>query len=125
MTTGGSAENAELVLQTDDVHVADIQEVGGAQIGRQVLLFNLKANYFRVIVATFDVVHRHAETLALRMRGCNGRKQVGSECSDAAFARQMVADESDFANFIGLLHEMFRWLASRSAGDQSEAEAVK
>ena len=51
------AENAELVLQADDVHVADVEEIGGAQIGRQVLLLNLEANHFRILVATFLVVH--------------------------------------------------------------------
>ncbi len=48
---GGSAENAELVLQADDIYVADVEEVRGAQIGRQVLLFNLEADYFRVLIA--------------------------------------------------------------------------
>ena len=107
MTAGRPAENAELVLQADDVHVADVEEVGGAQIGRQVLFLNLKVNYFRILVAAFDVVHRHRETLALRMRGLDRRKQVGSERSDAALARQVVADESDLANFRSLLHQIF------------------
>jgi hypothetical protein len=30
VTTGGPAENAELVLQADDVYVADVEEVRGA-----------------------------------------------------------------------------------------------
>ena len=105
VTAGGPAENAELVLQADDVHVADVQEVRGAQIGRQVLLLNLEANYFRVLVATLNVVDRHCETLALGMRGCDGRKQVGRERGDAAFARQVVADKSDLANFGIFFHE--------------------
>ena len=107
VTAGGPAENAELVLQADDVHVADVEEVRGAQIGRQVLLLNLKANHFRVFVAALDIVHRHRETLALRMRGCDGCKQVGRERGDAALARQVVADESDLANFRCLLHQIF------------------
>ena len=69
MAARGPAENAELVLQADDVHVADVEEVRGAQIGRQVLLLNLKANHFRVLVAALDIVDRYRETLALRMRG--------------------------------------------------------
>ena len=51
--------NAELVLQADDVHVADVEEVRRAQIGWQVLLLNLEANYFRVFVTAFNVVDRH------------------------------------------------------------------
>ena len=52
VTAGRPAENAELVLQADDVHIADVEEVGGAQIGRQVLLLNLEADHFRILVAT-------------------------------------------------------------------------
>ena len=29
MTAGGPPENAELVLQADDVHVADVEEIRG------------------------------------------------------------------------------------------------
>ena len=54
VTAGRPAENAELVLQADDVHVADVEEVRGAQIGRQVLLLNLEANHFRVLVAALE-----------------------------------------------------------------------
>ena len=66
VAAGRPAENAELVLQADDVHVADIEEVRGAQIGRQVLLLNFEANHLRVFVAARDVVDRHGEALALR-----------------------------------------------------------
>jgi hypothetical protein len=87
VTAGGPAENAELVLQADDVHVADVEEVRRTQIGRQVLLLNLEANYVRVFVAAFDVVDRHGETLALGIHGGHGRKQVGGEGGNAALAR--------------------------------------
>ncbi len=107
VTAGGPAENAELVLQADDVHVADVEEVRGTQIGRQVLLLNLEANYFRILVATFNVIDRHRETLALGMRGRDGRQQVRRERGDAALARQVIADKSDFANFRTFSHEGF------------------
>jgi hypothetical protein len=57
--TSGPTENAELVLQSDDVYVADVEEVRRAQIGWQVLLLDLEANYFRVFVDAFDVVDRY------------------------------------------------------------------
>ncbi len=38
MTARRPAENAELVLQAHDVHVADVQEIRRAQIRRQILL---------------------------------------------------------------------------------------
>ena len=105
VTAGRPAENAELVLQADDVHVADVEEVRRAQIGRQILLLNLEANHFRILVAALDVIDRHRETLALRMRGCHGGKQVGRKRGDAALARQVVADERDLANFGTFFHE--------------------
>ena len=56
VAAGRSAENAELVLQADNVDIADVQEIGGAQIGGQVLLLNLEANHFRIIVAAWNVI---------------------------------------------------------------------
>ena len=76
MTAGGPAENAEFVLQADDVHVADVEKVRGTQIGRQVLLLDLEAHYFRIFVATRDVVDRYGEALALGIRAGDGGKQV-------------------------------------------------
>src|SRR5690348_17086790 len=67
MTTGRPAENAELVLQTDNIHIANVEEVRGAHIGRQILLLNFEANHLRVLVATRNVVDRHGQALVL---GC-------------------------------------------------------
>ena len=123
MTAGRPAENAELVLQADDVHVADVEEVRGTQIGRQVLLLNLEANHFRVLVAALNVVDRHGETLALRMRGCDGGKQVGRERGNAALARQVVADKSDLADFRSFFHEAFlSFLAARASYTPTEPD---
>ena len=119
MTAGRPAENAELVLQADDVHVADVEEVRGAQIGRQVLLLNLEANHFRVLVATWNVVDRHGEALALGMRAGDGGKQVGRERGDAALARQVVADESDLADFRNVFHVTF-WHIRESSHDRRQ-----
>ncbi len=101
VTAGGSAENAELMLQADDVYVADVEEVRGTQVGRQVLLFNLEANDFGVFVTVFDVVDRDRKTPALRIPICDGGKQVGRERGDPAFARQVVADKGDLSYFGG------------------------
>src|ERR1039458_1975437 len=107
LTTGGPAVNAELVLQADDVDVADVEEVRGTQIGRQVLLLNLEANYFRVLVATLNVVDRHCEALVLGMRACDGSKQVRRERSNAALAWRVVANKSNLADFRSFFHEAF------------------
>src|ERR1700720_771670 len=97
VTTGGPAEYAELVLQTDNVHVADVKEVRGTQIGRQVLLLNLEANHFRVLIAARNVVDRNCETLALGMCAGDRGKQVGRKRSNAALAWQVVANKRDLA----------------------------
>src|SRR5437763_11762715 len=89
VTAGGPAENTELVLQADNIHVADIEEVRGAQVGGQILLFNLEANHFRIFVATGYIVDRYGETLALRMRVGHSGKQVSREGGNAALARQV------------------------------------
>ena len=115
MTAGRPAENAELVLQADDVHVADIEEVRGAQIGRQVLLLNFEANHLRVLVAARNVVDRYGEALALGVRACDGGKQVGRERGNAALARQVVADKSDLADFRSAFHEGIPLLPSGPA----------
>ena len=105
VTADRPAENAELVLQADDVHVADIQKVRGTQIGRQVLLLNLEANHLRVLVASRNVVDRYGEALALGVRTLDGGQQVGGESGNAALARQVVADKSDLADFRSAVHE--------------------
>src|ERR1035438_464955 len=107
VTTGGAAENAELVLQADDVHVVDVEEVRGTQIGRQVLLLNLEANHFRVPVATRNVVDRHGHALTLRMRSRDGRKQVRREGGNAALSGQVIADKSNLVDFRCFFHEAF------------------
>src|SRR2546425_2891065 len=91
VTTGRPTENAELMLQADDIHVANVEEVRSTQIGRQVLLLNLEANHLRVLVATWNVVDRHGQALALGVRACDGGKQVGRERSNATLAWQVVA----------------------------------
>src|SRR5712692_1537573 len=105
VTAGGPAENAELVLQADDVYVADVEKVRGTQIGRQVLLLDFEANHLRVLVATRNIVDRHCEALALGMRACDGSKQVRCERSNAAPAWQVVANKSNLADFRSFYHE--------------------
>src|SRR5579884_3182764 len=100
-----SPENTELMLQADNVNVADIQKVGGAQIRRQVLLLNFEANHLRVVVSSGDVVHGHAEALALRMRSRNRGQQVRRERGNAALAGQVIADERDLVNFRRFSHK--------------------
>ena len=99
MAAGGSAENAELVLQADDVYVADVEEVRGAQIGRQVLLLNLEANHFRVFVASLMSL---TDTARHWLAGCAAATAASRSDVNVAmphFARQVVADKGDPTNF--------------------------
>jgi hypothetical protein len=58
---------------------------------------------FGVLVTALDVVDGDGEALALRVRGGDGGQQIGCKGGNAAFARQVVADEGDFADLRALL----------------------
>src|SRR5947209_14120534 len=98
VTASRPAKNTELVLQADDIHIADVEKVRGAPIGRQVLLLNFEANHLRILVATRNVVDRYGEALALGMRAGDRRKQVRRERRNAALSRQVVAHKSDLSD---------------------------
>ena len=67
VAAGRSAEDSELVLDRDNVHVAGVQEVGGAPVRIQILLLNLEANDVRILIAALDVIDRHREASASGM----------------------------------------------------------
>src|ERR1043165_9073777 len=71
---GGTAVDSELVLETHHVHVADIEEVRGPQIGREVLLFNFEAHHVGIFVSTRKVVDRDSQAAARRVRALDGSK---------------------------------------------------
>ena len=62
VTAGPSAKDAVFVLQADEVHVVDIQEVGGTAVGVNILLRQFKANPGRIGVAGLDVVDGQGNT---------------------------------------------------------------
>ncbi len=45
------------MLQANHVHIADIEKICGAQVRRQILLFNLKADHFRVLIPSLNIIH--------------------------------------------------------------------
>ena len=60
------------------------------------------------------------------MGGGDGSQQIGSECSDAALAGQMIAHESDFANLIDLfMRILFRPLGGLLWGHCSGSTALR
>ncbi len=105
MTARRPAENAELMLHANHVHVRDVQEIRRAQIRRQVLLRNLKAHFRRVIVAARKVIDRYDKALNRWMLRRHRAAQIGRERGDAAFPWQIIAEERNFAYVRWLLHE--------------------
>lgn len=85
-------------------------EAGGGiahGIRRQVLLRNFKAHLRRVIVTARKIIDRQDEPLQGRIFRRQRAKQVGRERGDAAFPRQLIAEEGNFADVRWLLHEIF------------------
>ena len=78
--------------------MAGIQEVGGAKVRFEVLLFDLEANDVRIPIAALDVVDRHRKAPALGMARGHRSQQVGGKGGDAAFARQVIAEKRDGSN---------------------------
>ena len=67
MAARRTPENPELVLQANDVHVADVEEVRGPEIGREILIFNFEADYVGVFIAARQVVNRGRNALSQRI----------------------------------------------------------
>ena len=87
------------MLQADDVHVAMVEKVRSAEVGRQVLLFNFAANHFRIFVPALNVVNRHGEAPAIGMSSRNRGEQIRRKSSDATLARQVVTGKRNVADF--------------------------
>jgi hypothetical protein len=105
MTARRPAENPELMLHANHVHVRDVQEIRRAQVGWQVLLRNLEAHFRRVIVAARKVIDRDDQALHRRKFRRHRAAQIGRERGDAAFPWQIIAEERNFADVRWLLHE--------------------
>ena len=99
MAARAPAENAVFMLQADEVHVVDIQEVGGAAIGIDILLREFKPNAGRIGVTGLDVIDRQGDAGCLMILGGDGLAQIGGERGDAALARQVVADERNAVEY--------------------------
>ena len=99
------AENPELMLHANHVHVRDVQEIRRAQIRRQILLRDLEPHFRRIIITFREIIDRHDEALQLRKFLRHGAAQIGRERGDAAFSRQIIAKKRDFVYIRWLLHE--------------------
>ncbi len=82
MAAGWPAVNPKLVLNADNVHVADVDEVRRALVGRKILLDDFETDDVGILVAFLDIINRHREARALRVPRRYSRKQVGREGGD-------------------------------------------
>ncbi len=94
-TARRTAIDAVFVLQADHVGVAEIQVVGGAPIGIEIVLAELKAHFRRVGVTLGKIVDRGDEAFRGGILLRHGLAQVVGEGRDAAFAREIVAKKGD------------------------------
>jgi hypothetical protein len=95
VAAGRSAENSVLMLQANQVNIAEIQEIRGLAIGSQFILRKFEANSGRIAVTFRSIVDRQREKLGGAVFGVNGVAQIGCEGSDATAPGQVVADNCD------------------------------
>ena len=74
-TTVGGCRPARRKFRTragrNHVHVAGVQEIGGAPVRIQILLLNLEANHVRILITPVDIIDRHREAPASGMPRCH------------------------------------------------------
>ncbi len=91
--SGLAAEDAELMLQADDIEGTCIEARRSARIVLRVHVVNLRLHHSRVTVRL--ALLRHSDDLRLHVALCDGLLQVAGERSDATAARQGIPDERE------------------------------
>src|SRR4030042_2880945 len=84
VTASPAAVDAVFMLQRYDVHVVDVQKVGGAVIRVDILLRQFEPNAGRGRVARLRIVDRQGAARGSTAFGRDGLTQVGGERGDAA-----------------------------------------
>jgi hypothetical protein len=97
VAAGWATEDAVLVLEDDKINSVDVQEVGGARIGFEVALGDLKTDARWVGIALLGVVDGNSKDVGFWGGSGEGFAEVGGEGGDAALSRQVVADDGDLA----------------------------
>src|SRR6476646_10768780 len=95
MAAGDATEDAIFVLQDDQIHAVEVDEVRRAPVGLDITLIQLEAHTWRIGVALLCVVDRNGEDARLRRLSCERLTKVGRKCCDATLPRKIVADNSD------------------------------
>ena len=82
MTARRPAENPELMLHANRVHVRDVQKIRRAQIRWQILLRNLESYFRRIIVTVCEIIDWHDEALQRRKLHRHRAAQIRRESGD-------------------------------------------
>ena len=83
------------MLQRDHIHVIDIQEIGGAAIGFDILLGQFEADTGWVVVACFGIVDGQRDARSAFILISQGFTKIGGKCGDAALPREVIPDKSN------------------------------
>ena len=95
VAAGGTAVDAELVLDGEDVGVVEVEEIGGATVGVEVFFEEFEADAGWVVVALDPVVDCADEAVGFRSGGGDGLAEVVGEGGDAAESGQVICQEGD------------------------------
>ena len=95
VVAGFAAENAELVLERDNVVLAVVQNICRASVVLDRLVADFKPDLCRIIVRPAVVGHRDDAGFNVGIQGCDSLSEIGREGRDAAAAWQGVSDESN------------------------------
>jgi hypothetical protein len=98
MAAGRATVNAEFVLHAKDVHVGEIDEISGADVGGDIGLRYFEANFGRVRGGARVIGNSDDRKAALGMGGRHGVAEVAGESGDAALAGRVVPEEGDFVD---------------------------
>jgi hypothetical protein len=97
MASGGTAEDAEFMLERDRVEPIRVQEIGGARVIFNLVIFYLAANDGWIVVSMAMVGHRHDRGIKVWARRRDRLLKMRRECRDSATARQRIPDKCQMA----------------------------
>src|SRR5579883_3304850 len=85
-------QNPKLMLETDHVHVADVQEIRGGRVRGEVVLEKLEADSLRISIPFGYIVHRNCGTVPIWQFPSHSLAEVSRKGGDATLSRNMIAD---------------------------------
>src|SRR5579863_394738 len=93
VAAGLATEDAEFVLQRDDLAPCPIQDIGRTLIIPEPAVIDLQTDSRRVVIGTAVVVHRDYAALLIRRRSRDGLLQISREGGNTTAARERIPDE--------------------------------